>query len=158
MQLKMLVPDAAVLGSSLTQGSPQGPRSALWLWGLSLSRQWKTRTFDCWKLGVTQTTSCLATAMDSIMPIAPNKRNLLTRADGRDCGWQQRRGPARVQRTGQPWLVSTQPSACQLGLGPRERVSGPCCPRMESGLCPGLCPLPPPYSQVQQALKYLLNE
>ena len=77
MQLKMLAPDAAGLGSSLTQGFPQGPQSALWLWGLSLSRQWKTRTFDCWKLGVTQTTSCLAAAMDSIMPIAPNKRNLL---------------------------------------------------------------------------------
>ncbi|KAI4591201.1 hypothetical protein MJG53_002250 [Ovis ammon polii x Ovis aries] len=27
-----------------------------------------------------------------------------TRADGRDRGWQQRRGPARVQRTGQPWM------------------------------------------------------
>ncbi|KAI4549836.1 hypothetical protein MG293_002166 [Ovis ammon polii] len=26
-----------------------------------------------------------------------------TRADGRDRGWQQRRGPARVQCTGQPW-------------------------------------------------------
>lgn len=81
-----------------------------------------------------------------------------TRADGQDCGWQQRRGPARVQCSGRPWSVSTRPSAHQLGLGPRERVSGPCCPRMESGLCLGLCPWPPPYSQVQQALKYLLTE
>lgn len=116
-------------------GLPPGLRRPCGCWDLSLSRQQKTRSFDRWKLGVTQTTSCLAAAWIQSCQYHGTKE-LSTQADGR--GVLLAAGKEPSWRSGWPgWRA---PWAEGTPAGPRGVVGH----RAGSGWRPGPGLLPTP--------------
>lgn len=114
MQLKMLVPDAAVL-EALAVNRRATPRA---------ERPVVTRVVSPGS-GKQEPSIAGSQSPDHILFGNSNgfnhasqhqTKNLLRGLMGETMAQRQRRGPARLY-AGQPWSVSTRPSACQLSLG-----------------------------------------